>query len=178
MGASSGASTPLTGSPPREVTKKLMSGAPSPLRWRVVARTPPTFTSTCSFTSPASKSTATTGSWSTSKLSTTPTTGTTRRLLLLILTGPLAMSPRRRLSPGLSGSVNNKAISADGYGYGHGYRQHHWGNGGKGFGEHGLPNLASALAWEGHAGLHFFTRFPKGVVNPFIYSLPEGFTIE
>ena len=27
-------------------------------------------------------------------------------------------------------------------------------------------------------GLHFFTRFPKGVVNPFIYSLPEGFTIE
>merc|ERR1712198_488947 len=25
---------------------------------------------------------------------------------------------------------------------------------------------------------HFFTRFPKGVVNPFIYSLPEGFTIE
>merc|ERR1711942_586028 len=45
----------------------------------------------------------------------------------------------------LSGSLNNKAISADGYGYGHGYRQHHWG---------------------------------KGVVNPFIYSLPEGFTIE
>merc|ERR1719334_3089628 len=67
---------------------------------------------------------------------------------------------------------------ADGYGYGHGYRQHHWGKGGKGFGEHGLPNLAWALAWEGHAGLHFFTRFPKGVVNPFIYSLPEGFTIE
>ena len=29
-----------------------------------------------------------------------------------------------------------------------------------------------------HLGLHFFTRFPKGVVNPFIYSLPEGFTIE
>merc|ERR1712198_122235 len=77
----------------------------------------------------------------------------------------------------LSGSLNNKAISADGYGYGHGYRQHHWGKGGKGFGEHGLPNLAWALAWEGHAGLHFFTRFPKGVVNPFIYALPEGFTI-
>jgi len=78
----------------------------------------------------------------------------------------------------LSGSINNKAISADGYGYGHGYRQHHWGKGGKGFGEHGLPNLAYALAWEGHAGLHFFTRFPKGVINPFIYSLPEGFTVE
>merc|ERR1711942_542515 len=78
----------------------------------------------------------------------------------------------------LSGSLNDKAITADGYGYGHGYRQHHWGKGGKGFGEHGLPNLAWALAWEGHAGLHFFTRFPKGVVNPFIYSLPEGFTVE
>merc|ERR1719334_2577692 len=77
-----------------------MSGAPSPLKWRVVARTPPTFTSTCSFTSPASQSTATTGSLSTSLLSTTPTTGTTRRLLLLILTGPGAMSPTRRLSPG------------------------------------------------------------------------------
>merc|ERR1711872_491159 len=98
--ASSGASTPLTGSPPREVTKKSMSGAPSHLRWRVVARTPLTFTSTCSFMSPASKSTATTGSWSTSQLSTTPTTGTTRRPLLLILIGPLAMSPRRRPSPG------------------------------------------------------------------------------
>merc|ERR1719334_730848 len=77
-----------------------MSGAPSPLKWRVVARTPPTFTSTCSFTSPASQSTATTGSLSTSLLSTTPTTGTTRRLLLLILTGPGAMSPTRQLSPG------------------------------------------------------------------------------
>merc|ERR1711872_635664 len=98
--ASSAASTPLTGSPPREVTKKSMSGAPSPLKSRVVARTPPTFTSTCSFTSPASKSTATTGSWSTSLLSTTPPTGTTRRLLLLIPTGPGAMSPTRRLSPG------------------------------------------------------------------------------
>merc|ERR1712133_182897 len=74
----------------------------------------------------------------------------------------------------LSGSVNNKAISADG----HGYRQHHWGKGGKGFGEHGLPNLAWALAWEGHAGLHFFTRFPKGVTTPFLYALPEGFTVE
>merc|ERR1711942_329735 len=61
----------------------------------------------------------------------------------------------------LSGSLNDKAITADGYGYGHGYRQHHWGKGGKGFGEHGLPNLAWALAWEGHAGLHFFTRFPS-----------------
>jgi hypothetical protein len=29
----------------------------------------------------------------------------------------------------------------------------------------------------GHAGLHFFTRFPKGVNNPFNYTLPEGFTI-
>jgi len=78
----------------------------------------------------------------------------------------------------LSGSINKKAITADGYGYGHGYRSHHWGKGGKGFGEHGLPNLAWALAWEGHAGLHFFTRFPKGVTNPFIYALPEGFTVE
>merc|ERR1711982_302003 len=34
-----------------------------------------------------------------------------------------------------------------------------------------------ALAWEGHAGLHFFTRFPKGMTNPFILSLPEGFVI-
>ena len=25
--------------------------------------------------------------------------------------------------------------------------------------------------------MHFFTRFPKGVTNPFILSLPEGFTI-
>merc|ERR1719334_404013 len=66
---------------------------------------------------------------------------------------------------------------ADGYGYGSGYRQHHWGKGGKGWGEHGLPNLNWALAWEGHAGLHFFTRFPKGVTNPFILSLPEGFVI-
>merc|ERR1711990_848056 len=31
--------------------------------------------------------------------------------------------------------------------------------------------------WEGHAGLHFFTRFPKGVTNPFIYGLPEGFVV-
>jgi len=77
----------------------------------------------------------------------------------------------------LFGSLNNKCIEADGYGYGSGYRQHHWGTGGKGFGEHGLPNLAWALAWEGHAGMHFFTRFPKGVTNPFILSLPEGFVI-
>merc|ERR1711942_521802 len=87
-----------------------------------------------------------------------------------------AITDKRTFSWHLSGSINNKAISADGYGYGHGYRQHHWGKGGKGFGEHGLPNMAWALAWEGHAGLHFFTRFPKGVVNPFIYALPEGFT--
>merc|ERR1712137_61520 len=52
-----------------------------------------------------------------------------------------------------------------------------YGKGGKGWGEHGLPNLNWALAWEGHAGLHFFTRFPKGVTNPFILSLPEGFVI-
>jgi len=77
----------------------------------------------------------------------------------------------------LFGALNNRCIEADGYGYGSGYRQHHWGSGGKGFGEHGMPNLAWALAWEGHAGLHFFTRFPKGVTNPFILSLPEGFVI-
>merc|ERR1719420_2089157 len=77
----------------------------------------------------------------------------------------------------LFGNLGNKAIEADGYGYGSGYRQHHWGKGGKGWGEHGLPNLNWALAWEGHAGLHFFTRFPKGVTNPFILSLPEGFVI-
>merc|ERR1719334_1366165 len=86
-----------------------MSGAPSPLKWRVVARTPPTFTRTCSFTSPASQSTATTGSCSTSLLSTTPTTGTTRRLLLLILTGPGAMSPTRQLSPGPV-RINNSSL--------------------------------------------------------------------
>merc|ERR1712121_329434 len=78
----------------------------------------------------------------------------------------------------LFGNLGNKAIEADGYGYGSGYRQHHWGKGGKGWGEHGLPNLNWALAWEGHVGLHFFTRFPKGVTNPFILSLPEGFTIK
>merc|ERR1712212_941222 len=78
----------------------------------------------------------------------------------------------------LFGNLGNRAIEADGYGYGSGYRQHHWGKGGKGWGEHGYPNLNWALAWEGHAGLHFFTRFPKGVTNPFILSLPEGFTIK
>merc|ERR1711887_500249 len=78
----------------------------------------------------------------------------------------------------LFGTIGNKCIDADGYSYGAGYRQHHWGKGGKGWGEHGLPNLNWALAWEGHAGMHFFTRFPKGVVNPFNLSLPEGFTIE
>merc|ERR1712033_72818 len=31
--------------------------------------------------------------------------------------------------------------------------------------------------WYGEDGAHFFTRFPKGVTNPFILSLPEGFTI-
>jgi len=77
----------------------------------------------------------------------------------------------------LFGSLSNKCITADGYGYGSGYRQHHWGKGGQGWGEHGLPNLNWALAWEGHAGMHFFTRFPKGVTNPFILSLPEGFVI-
>jgi len=78
----------------------------------------------------------------------------------------------------LFGTIGNKSIDADGYGFGGGYRQHHWGKGGKGWGEHGLPNLNWALAWEGHAGMHFFTRFPKGVVNPFNLALPEGFTIE
>merc|ERR1712241_1065128 len=78
----------------------------------------------------------------------------------------------------LFGTLGNKQIAADGYGYGGGYRQHHWGKGGKGWGEHGLPNLNWALAWEGHAGMHFFTRFPKGVTNPFHLALPEGFTIE
>jgi len=77
----------------------------------------------------------------------------------------------------LFGTLNNRPIEADGYGFGSGYRQHQWGNGGKGFGKHGFPNLAWALAWEGHAGLHFFTRFPKGVTNPFIYGLPEGFVV-
>jgi len=77
----------------------------------------------------------------------------------------------------LFGKINNKSIEADGYGFGSGFRQHQWGNGTKGFGEHGFPNLAWALAWEGHAGLHFFTRFPKGVTNPFIYGLPEGFIV-
>merc|ERR1719334_2811691 len=77
----------------------------------------------------------------------------------------------------LFGSLSNKCITADGYGYGSGYRQHHWGKGGQGWGEHGFPNLNWALAWEGHAGMHFFTRFPKGVTNPFILSLPEGFVI-
>merc|ERR1719334_501601 len=41
----------------------------------------------------------------------------------------------------LFGSLSNKCITADGYGYGSGYRQHHWGKGGQGWGEHGLPNL-------------------------------------
>jgi len=77
----------------------------------------------------------------------------------------------------LMGSINNKAITANGYGYGFGYRQHQWGTGAEGYGEYGLPNLNYALAWEGHAGLHFFTRFPRGVTNPFNYTLPEGFTI-
>ena len=53
----------------------------------------------------------------------------------------------------LFGNLGNKAIEADGYGYGSGYRQHHWGKGGKGWGEHGYPNLNWALAWEGHAGM-------------------------
>jgi len=78
----------------------------------------------------------------------------------------------------LFGVLNNKPIEASGHGYGWGYRQHQWGAGGKGFGEHGFPNLSWALAWEGHAGLHFFTRFPKGVTNPFVYGLPEGFTVK
>jgi len=77
----------------------------------------------------------------------------------------------------LFGSINDKSLEASGVGFGSGFRQHQWGKGGKGFADAGLPNLAWALAWEGHAGLHFFTRFPRGVVNPFILSLPEGFVV-
>lgn len=77
----------------------------------------------------------------------------------------------------LNGSINNEAMEASGHGYGFGFRQHQWGTAVKGFGEKGLPNLNWALAWEGHAGLHFFTRFPRGVSNPFILALPEGFTV-
>ena len=43
-------------------------------------------------------------------------------------------------------------MEADGYGFGSGYRQHHWGKGGKGFGNHGYPNMVWPIAWEGHAG--------------------------
>jgi len=75
------------------------------------------------------------------------------------------------------GTLNNLPFECDGHGFGSGYRQHHWGKGGKGYGTHGYPNLAYALGWEGHAGLHFFTRFPKGVKNPFILGLPEGFVV-
>jgi len=75
------------------------------------------------------------------------------------------------------GTIQNLPMEADGYGFGSGYRQHHWGKGGKGFGNHGYPNMVWPIAWEGHAGLHFFTRFPKGVNNPFVYSLPEGFVV-
>merc|ERR1712002_866495 len=113
---------------------------------------------------------ATIGSWSILRLSTILPTGITRKRQSVTLKQTFAWH--------LFGTMGNKCIDADGYGYGAGYRQHHWGKGGKGWGEHGLPNLNWALAWEGHAGMHFFTRFPKGVVNPFNLSLPEGFTIE
>jgi hypothetical protein len=49
----------------------------------------------------------------------------------------------------LTGSIDNKALTANGYGYGYGYRQHQWGTGAEGYGEHGLPNMNYALAWEG-----------------------------
>jgi len=76
------------------------------------------------------------------------------------------------------GSINDMAIEGSGHGFGSGYRQHQWGKGaGKAFGEYGRPNLVWALGWEGHAGLHFFARFPKGLVNPAIESLPEGFVV-
>jgi len=78
----------------------------------------------------------------------------------------------------LFGKLNNKTIEADGNGYGSGYRQHQWGNGSKGFGAHGFPNLVWALGWEGHAGLHFFTRLHKSVTNPFLSALPEGFIVK
>merc|ERR1712135_199273 len=79
-----------------------MSGAPSPSWSRAVAPTLPTSTSTCSSGSPASPSTATSGSLSTWRPSTTPTTGTTRRLPLSTPTGPGAKLEKRRLSPGTS----------------------------------------------------------------------------
>jgi len=76
------------------------------------------------------------------------------------------------------GSINDMAIEGSGHGFGSGYRQHQWGRGGgKAFGEYGRPNLVWALGWEGHAGLHFFARFPKGLANPVIESLPEGFVV-
>jgi len=76
------------------------------------------------------------------------------------------------------GSLNDMAIHGEGHGFGYGYRQHQWGKGwGKAFGDYGRPNLVWALGWEGHAGLHFFARFPKGVVNPVVASLPEGFVV-
>merc|ERR1711979_30397 len=76
------------------------------------------------------------------------------------------------------GSINDMAIEGSGHGFGSGYRQHQWGRGGgKAFGEYGRPNLVWALGWEGHAGLHFFARFPKGMANPVVESLPEGFVV-
>ena len=50
------------------------------------------------------------------------------------------------------GTIQNLPMEADGYGFGSGYRQHHWGKGGKGFGNHGYPNMVWPIAWEGHAG--------------------------
>jgi len=77
----------------------------------------------------------------------------------------------------LHGSINEKSLEINGVGFGSGFRQHQWAKGAKGFIGADFPNLAWPLAWEGHAGLHFFTRFPRGVVNPFILALPEGFVV-
>merc|ERR1712055_1058796 len=79
----------------------------------------------------------------------------------------------------LFGTIGNKSIDADGYGFGGGYRQHHWGKGGKGWGEHGLPNLNWALAWEGHDGSHWATThdltFEGTHFNKKIVLVGEGF---
>jgi len=86
--------------------------------------------------------------------------------------------PKMTFNWHIHGSINDNVLTADGYGFGSGFRQHHWGKGDQGYKAHGFPNLNWALAWEGHAGLHFFTGFPEEVPNPFILSLPEGFTVK
>ena len=65
----------------------------------------------------------------------------------------------------LFGTIRNKPLEANGHGFGRGYRQHQWGSGGKGFGEHGYPNLAYALAWEGHAGRFKLERLKRSCLN-------------